>query len=152
MYVKKKIPQSPQQGAPSMFPQQGLYGERCTISRANGLFIHLYLSESPKRSSLTKREENIRSPSTEPPCRLKAYKQWVVAWFPMGIVTTLLSLPQYHAAFSTIPSTLAWVDQRPISQRVLQQPSTGYTLHNCYHLPRDPGQSGVQIHITLRYR
>jgi hypothetical protein len=32
------------------------------------------------------------------------------------LLTTLLSLPQCHAAFSAIPSTLAWVDQSPISQ------------------------------------
>ena len=31
---------------------------------------------------------------------------------------TLQSLPQCHAAFSTIPSTLAWVDQSPVSKRV----------------------------------
>jgi len=28
--------------------------------------------------------------------------------------TALLSLPQCHAAFSTIPSTLAWLDQKPL--------------------------------------
>jgi hypothetical protein len=35
------------QESPSMFPQQGWYRERCSISRANGLFFHLYLLESP---------------------------------------------------------------------------------------------------------
>jgi len=52
---------------------------------------------------------------------------------------TLLFLPQCHAAFSTIPSTLAWVDQSPVSQHVSWQPPWGHTLHNCYRLPRDPG-------------
>ena len=52
------------------------------------------------------------------PARRKAYTQWGVAWFPKGIFTTLQSLPQCHAAFGTIPSTLAWVDQSPISQHV----------------------------------
>ena len=52
------------------------------------------------------------------PRRRKACIQWGVAWFPKGIVMTLLSLPQCHAAFGTIPSTLAWVDQSPISQHV----------------------------------
>jgi hypothetical protein len=37
---------------------------------------------------------------------------------PRGSLTTLLSLPQCHAAFGTIASTLAWVDQSPVSQRV----------------------------------
>ena len=33
-------------GARSMFPQQGSYGERYSVSRASDLFIHLCLSES----------------------------------------------------------------------------------------------------------
>jgi len=69
------------------------------------------------------------------PRRRKAYIQWGAAWFPKGILTTLLFLPQCHAAFGTIPSTLAWVDQSPVSQHVSWQPPSGYTLHNCYRLP-----------------
>ena len=38
---------------------------------------------------------------------------------PRGLLMTLLSLPQFHATFGTMPSTLAWVDQSPVSQRVL---------------------------------
>jgi len=34
---------------------------------------------------------------------------------------------------------LVWVDQSPISQHVPWQPPSGYALHNCYHLPCDPG-------------
>ena len=37
---------------------------------------------------------------------------------PRGSLTTLLSLPQCLAAFGTILSTLAWVDQSPVSQHV----------------------------------
>jgi hypothetical protein len=33
-----------------MFPQQGLYGESCSVSRANGLFIPLYLSGVLKKT------------------------------------------------------------------------------------------------------
>jgi len=69
----------------------------------------------------------------------KAFIQWGATWLPKRIVTTLQFLPQCHAAFSTIPSTLAWVDQSPVSQRVSYQPSSAYTLHNYYRLPRDPG-------------
>ena len=58
---------------------------------------------------------------------------------PRGSFTTLLSVHKCHVAFSSIPSTLAWVDQSPVIQRVLQQPSSGYTVHNCYSLPRYPG-------------
>jgi hypothetical protein len=56
------------------------------------------------------------------PRKRKAYMQWGVAWFPKGIVTTLLSLPQSYAAFGTIPSALACVGQSPYSQHVLWQP------------------------------
>jgi len=37
---------------------------------------------------------------------------------PQGDRMTLQSLPECHAAFSTIPSTLAWVDQSPVSQHM----------------------------------
>jgi hypothetical protein len=40
---------------------------------------------------------------------------------------TLPSLPQCHAALSMIPSNLAWVDQSPVSQRVVA------TLIRVYH-------------------
>ena len=56
---------------------------------------------------------------------------------PSGSLVTLLSLLQYHAAFSTIPSTLAWVAQSPISQRVIVT-LIRCTLHTCYCLPCDP--------------
>ena len=94
--------------------------------------------------------KNIKSPTVHAaPRRRKAYIQWGAAWFPKGIVTRLLSLPQCHAAFGTIPSTLAWVDQSPLSQHVSWQPSSGYTLHDCYRLPRDPGYSRVQTATVL---
>jgi len=47
----------------------------------------------------------------------KAYIRGV-AWFPRGSFTTMQLLPQCHAAFSTIPFTLAWVDQSPVRQGV----------------------------------
>jgi hypothetical protein len=50
---------------------------------------------------------------------------WPVS--PRGSLTTLLSLPQSNAAFGTILSTLAWVDQSPISQRVSSNPQQGVT-------------------------
>jgi len=45
----------PSKWAPLHVPQQGPYGEWNFISRANGLFLHLYLSESPIRSPPTKK-------------------------------------------------------------------------------------------------
>ena len=100
-------------------PQQGPYGQRSFISRANGLFIHLYLSQSPIRSSPMKNRENIWSPSMEPHVDGRPTYNEVRPGSPRGPLMTLRSLPQCHAAFSTIPSTLAWVDQSPVSQHVL---------------------------------
>jgi len=48
-----------------MFPQQGPCGERCSISRVNGFFFHLYLLESPIKESSHEMGENIWSPSME---------------------------------------------------------------------------------------
>jgi hypothetical protein len=103
-------------GGPLHVPQQVLYGERCSIYRAYELLIHLYLLESPKRSPPMKCGENAVIVRVAPRWQ-KAYIQWGMAWFPKGILTTLLSLPHCHATFSTIPSTLAWVDHSPVSQR-----------------------------------
>jgi len=108
---------SPVSEPPLHIPQQGPYGERSFISRVIGLFIHLYLSGSPIRSPPMKNGENIWSLSRVPH-GWKVYLQWGAAWFPMGIVADTVILPQCHAACSTIPSTLAWVDQSPISQPV----------------------------------
>jgi hypothetical protein len=72
----------------------------------------------PKRSPPTKYGENIRSPSTEPQADGRPTYNGVRLGSPRGSLTTLLSLPHCHAAISTIPSTLAWVDQSPVSQRV----------------------------------
>jgi len=109
-------------------------------------FIHSRMSAGvPKKEpSYIHMGKNIRSPSTQPLHRWKAYTLWGAAWFPKGIITTLLSLPRCHEAFGTIPSTVVWVDQSPISQHVSWQTRSGCTLHNCYRLPRDPAYSQVQ--------
>jgi len=105
---KKKSLKIPSKESPSMFPQQVPYGERRSFSRANGLFIHLYLSDSPKRNPPTKCVENIWSPATEAPCKEKAYLQWGAVWFPKVIVNdTTISTPvscslqhdTFHLAF-----------------------------------------------------
>jgi hypothetical protein len=81
-------------------------------------FIHVCLPESPKRS-LLHMGKNIRSQSMEPHADRRPTHNGVRPGSPTGSLMTLLSLPQCHAALGTIPSTLAWVDQSPISQRVL---------------------------------
>ena len=61
-FFSKSLVQEP----PSMFPQWGLYGERCSISRAIGLFIHSYLSESSLKEFSHIIGVNIQSPSPVP--------------------------------------------------------------------------------------
>ena len=43
-----------------------------------------------------------------------------------GSLKKLLSVPQCHAALGMIPSTLAWVDQSPVKQRVVATPIRVY--------------------------
>jgi len=112
----------------------------------------MYVCQSPQKAALLHTyAEKHKVTIHGAPRRRKAYIQCGVAWFPKETVTTLLSLPQCHAAFGMIPSTLAWVDQNPVSQHLLWQPPSGYTLHNCYSLPHDPGYSRVRIYDTQRY-
>jgi hypothetical protein len=92
--------------------------------------------------------KNIRLPSTEPHVDRRRAYSGVRPCSPRGSLTTLLSLPQCHAAVGTIPSTLAWVDRNPVTQCVQWQPSIGHTLHTCYHIPRD--QSRVDYESTPR--
>ena len=74
-------PKVPSKWAPISVPQQGPYGERSFISRANSLFIRLCLSESPEEPSHEKRGKHLVTVHGAP----KAYIQWGAAWFPKGI-------------------------------------------------------------------
>ena len=106
------------------------------------LFIHsfIHVCRSPQKGALLHTyRKKIRSPSTVPHADRRPTYDAVWPASPGGSIMTLLSLPQCHAAFGTIPSTLAWVDQNPVSQYVLWQPPSGYTLHNCYRILHDPG-------------
>jgi len=67
----------------------------------------MYVSRSPHKGSLLLMGNNIRS-STEPDADGRPTYNGVRPGSPRGSLTTLLSLPQCHAAFGTIPSTLAW--------------------------------------------
>jgi len=83
----------------------------------------MYVCWSPQKGALLYGEKQVTIHGA--PRRWKVYIQWGVAWLPRGIVMSLLSLPQCHAAFGTITSTLAWVDQWPVSQHVSWQPPSG---------------------------
>jgi hypothetical protein len=73
---------------------------------------------SQLRSSPMKEVGNIWSPSTEPHTDGRHTYNKVRPGSQRGLFATLLLLSQCHASFSTIPSTLAWADLSPISQRV----------------------------------
>jgi hypothetical protein len=129
--------------APLHVPKQGPHGQRYSITRATVLlFIHsfMYVCRSPQKGALLHSHGEKRKVTVHgAPRRCKACIQRGAALFPKAIVRTLLSRTQCHAAFGTIPSTLAWVDQSPVGQHVSWQLPSGYTLHICYRLPRDPG-------------
>jgi hypothetical protein len=79
--------------------------------------IHSFMYQSPQlRSPPTKWGKNIWSLSKEPRADGKPTYNGVRPGSPRGLFATLLLLPQCHAAFSTIPSTLVWADQSPASQ------------------------------------
>ena len=68
----------------------------------------MYVCRSPQKGALLHTYgETHKVTVHRAPGRQKAYIQWGAAWFPKGIVMTLLFLPQCHAAFGTIPSALA---------------------------------------------
>ena len=80
------------------------------------LFIHsfMYVCQSPLKGALLHTyRKNMRSPSTEPHADGRPTYNGVRPGSPRGSLTTLLSLPQRHAAFGTIPSTLAWGRPEP---------------------------------------
>jgi hypothetical protein len=69
--------------------------------------------------------KKIRLPSTEPNVDGRSTYNGVRPVDPRGLLTTLLSLPQCHAALSTIPSTLAWVDRTPLASVCCSNPQQG---------------------------
>jgi len=82
-------------------------------------FIHLFISvRVPTKQPSYEKRENIRSPSMEPHADGRPTYNMELPGSTRGLFTTLLSLPQCHAAYITISSTLAWVHQSPVSQRM----------------------------------
>ena len=62
-----------------MFPQRGPYGERCSVIGANGLFIYLHLSESPKKESSHEMRGKHTVTFQGAPSGRKARIQWSAA-------------------------------------------------------------------------
>ena len=108
----------PGKGAPTMFPNR-VPMERDTPFPEPLVYLFICLPDSLKKQLSCKMGKNIRSPSTDPHADGRRTYNGVRPGSRRGLLMTLLSLPQCHAALSTIPSTLAWVDQGAISQRLL---------------------------------
>jgi hypothetical protein len=69
-----------------VLPQQGPYGDRCSISKANGRSIHLYLSQSPVKELSHEIGGKHTVTVHEAPGARNDYIQWGVGWFPKWIV------------------------------------------------------------------
>ena len=117
-YQKKNPSKSPVRSPPlHVIPSGSLWREM--LRHQNQWFIHSFIPVVvPKRSHPTKCRENIQSLSMEAHADGRRTYNGVWPGSPRGSLTTLLSPPQCHAAFSMIPSTLACVDQSPVSHSV----------------------------------
>jgi hypothetical protein len=80
------------------------------------VYLFMYVCLSPQKGALLQNGEKHRVTVHRAPHKQKAYILWGAAWFPKRTVNNTATLPQCHADLSMIPSTLAWVEQSPISQ------------------------------------
>jgi hypothetical protein len=85
-------------------PQWGPYGKRCSVYRANELFTHSYLTETPvKKLSQEPGGKHLVSVHGAPRGR-KDFIQWGAAWFHKGMfydtaVTSASLCSLQHDAF-----------------------------------------------------
>ena len=108
----------PGKRAPSIFPNR-VPMERDTPTPEPLVYLFVYICQSPQKMEPSyKMGKNIRSPSTEPHAGRRPTHSGARPGSPRGLLMTILSPTQCHAALGMIPSALAWVDQSPISQAV----------------------------------
>jgi hypothetical protein len=119
-------PRVPGKGSPSMFPNR-IRMERDTPSP--GPLVYPFLSAKVPIKGALQNGDKHKVIVQGAPCKQKTYIQWGAAWFPRGSLMTFLSVPQCYMALGMVPSTLAWVDQSPVSQCVIAIP-------NRVHSPR----------------
>jgi hypothetical protein len=114
----------------SSFPQES--PNRVPVGRDTLLpvpLVYPFIYVCPKKGALLQNGENIRSPSVEPHTDGRCTYNRVWPGSPRGLLMTLLPLPQWHATLGTILSTLAWVDQSPVSQLVVATPNRVHHPH-----------------------
>jgi len=102
---------------PPCFPTESLWREKLHLQRQWFIYSRVSVRVPNKKPSHEKRGKYLITVHGVPRGR-KATYNGVRPGSPRGSFTTLQSLPQCHVSFSTILSTLAWVDQSPVSQRV----------------------------------
>ena len=130
-------------GAPLHFPQQGPYGEGYSVSGANDLFIQLCLN--PQVRSPPTKVGKTYGHCPQSPMQTEGLHTMGCGLVPQGDrFMTLVSPPQCHAAFSTVPSTLAWVASVCRSNPQQGISSTSVTTSHVT-------QGRVRSHVTLRY-
>jgi hypothetical protein len=103
---------------PGEEPRYTLLGVTGTFMCAHLPNYSLISTGIHKKEPSSKIGKNIKSLSTEFHTDSRPMYNGVALGSPRGSLTTVLLLPQCHVAFGTIPSTLAHVDQSPVSQFV----------------------------------
>jgi hypothetical protein len=113
--------------------------ERNTVSPEPMYFSSINISQSLQlRSPSTKWGQNIRSPSTEPHVHGRPTYSGVQPGSPVGSFTSLLSLPQCHAAYSDT-FDFGFCRPDPCQPACVLVPLRGYTIHIYCRVPRDLG-------------
>ena len=119
----------PGKGAPSMFPTGSLWTEILLHHSHWSVYSFMSARVPQKKKTSCKMGKNLRSPSTEPHADRRPTYNGVRPGSPRGMLMTLLSLPQCHAALGMILSTLACVDRTPLSSMCLATPNRVYPPH-----------------------
>jgi len=133
----------PGKWAPLHVTQQGPYGDRYSVSKANSLFIHLYQSESPvKEPSHKKGKIFCRRPRS--PTRTEGLHTIGCGLVPQGDRLRY----SYHCRSAMQPSARYLPHWLGYTRASLARECRDNSF-TCHRLPRD--QVGVWIHITLRY-
>jgi hypothetical protein len=78
-------------------------------------FTYSFVYPISKNRSLLQNGETHYVTVRGAPLERKATKQRCAAWFPKGTVSDTAISTQCPAALSTMPSTLAWVDQSSLT-------------------------------------
>jgi len=109
--------ESPVREPPPSSPTGSLWREILRLQSHWSIYTFMSARVLKKEPSY-KMGKNVWSLSTELRADRRSTYNGVQPGSPRGSLTIRLSLPQCHAALSMVPSTLAWVDQSPVSQHV----------------------------------